>query len=101
MILYNVTVKVDLEVHHEWLEWMRTKHIPNVINTGLFHKYHICRLLEQDESDGVTYAIQYYTDTIEKYRLYQKIHAPFLQAEHRQRYENRTVAFRTLLEVIH
>ncbi|MEO8448027.1 MAG: DUF4286 family protein, partial [bacterium] len=28
MILYNVTVNVDDSVHDEWLEWMKTIHIP-------------------------------------------------------------------------
>ena len=31
MIIYNVTICVDKEVEHEWVEWMRSKHIIEVI----------------------------------------------------------------------
>jgi hypothetical protein len=34
MILYNVTVSVDPEIHDEWLAWMKSKHIPDVLATG-------------------------------------------------------------------
>ena len=37
MIIYNVTVSlVDQTIHEEWLNWMKTKHIPDVMNTGCF-----------------------------------------------------------------
>lgn len=36
MILYNVTVKIDLDVHDLWLRWMKEEHIPRVMETGCF-----------------------------------------------------------------
>jgi hypothetical protein len=36
MIVYNVTVKVNTEVHDEWFAWMKETHIPEVMKTGLF-----------------------------------------------------------------
>ena len=36
MILYNVTVKIAKAVHDDWLEWMKTVHIPDVLKTNLF-----------------------------------------------------------------
>ena len=30
MYTYNVTVSVDASVHEEWLEWMRSTHMPEV-----------------------------------------------------------------------
>ena len=35
-IIYNVTVNIDDSVHDEWLEWMQTQHIPDVMSTGYF-----------------------------------------------------------------
>ncbi len=45
---------------------MKQEHIPEIMATGLFHDYRFCRLLEQDDSDGPTYTIQYFTDTLRK-----------------------------------
>ena len=36
MLLYNVTITVDLDVHDDWVQWMRDTHIPDVMSTGMF-----------------------------------------------------------------
>jgi len=100
MILYNVTVKVDTNVHEDWLKWMKEVHIPDVMETGFFIENRICRLLEQDESDGITYAVQYICNDIKDYQRYAEEEAPRLQSDHSNRYRNQFVAFRTLLEII-
>lgn len=99
MILYNVTVKIDRDVHDDWLSWMREVHIPDVLATGHFVSHRICRLLHEEE-DGVTYAIQYFAHSTDDIQAYQERHAQRLQAEHTRRYKDRFVAFRTLMEVV-
>jgi len=100
MIIYNVTVKIDHSVQVDWLTWMIEKHIPDVMQTNLFQKNRICRLLEQNESDGIGYAIQYECKNMTDFFTYQKEFAPALQAEHKERYKDKFVAFRTLMRVI-
>jgi hypothetical protein len=101
MILYNVTVKVDPSVHEDWLEWMRKTHIPDVLQTGLFVDHRLCRLLNDPYSqDGVTYAVQYRLRNLTDLDKYQREFAPALQAEHQERYQDKCLAFRTLLEII-
>ena len=58
MIIYNVTVNIDYDVHDEWLHWMQTEHIPDVMRTGLFLEAKISRILAEEEG-GKSYAIQY------------------------------------------
>ncbi len=99
MILYNVTVKVETGIAEEWLKWMRETHIPDVLKTRLFVDHRICRLLV-DESDGITYSIQYSCPDMATFERYQKEHALALQADHKERYQNRYVAFRSLMEVL-
>lgn len=100
MILYNVTVKVDHHVVGEWVRWMKTVHIPDVMETGIFTEYKFCRLLTVDEREGITYAIQYFCKDIPDYERYQNEFAPKLQKEHQDRYEGKFVAFRTLMRVL-
>ncbi len=99
MILYNVTVKVDHAVHADWKDWMKNTHIPDVMATGKFREYKMCRLISVAEEDGVTYAIQYFSPDLATFQQYQQEDAPRLQAENRDRYGDQFVAFRTLLEV--
>ena len=100
MILYNVTIGIDLDIENEWLEWMVTKHIPKVMATGMFQEYKIFKVLSQEDQGSSSYSIQYFSDTIEKVVKYLDEFAPSLVEEHRQKYINRHVAFRTMLEQI-
>lgn len=100
MILYNVTVKVNHHIEEDWVRWMKKIHIPDVMNTKIFTENKFLRLLTVDESDGVTYAIQYFCKDIEHYEQYQNLFAPKLQQEHSDRYKGQFVAFRTLMKVL-
>jgi hypothetical protein len=99
MIIYNVTINVENDVREEWLNWMKTKHIPDVLLTGYFIDNKICKVLV-DEEQGTTYSIQYTCESHDKLKEYQRLHAPRLQKEVTDKFPNKFVAFRTLLEVI-
>jgi hypothetical protein len=98
-IIYNVTVNVDDEIHTEWLDWMIKIHIPDVMQTGYFLENKICKILV-DEQQGTSYSIQYLCANMNDLMEYQKNEAPRLQKEVSDKYKDKFVAFRTLLEVI-
>ena len=99
MIIYNVTVNIDDEVHDEWLKWMREVHIHDVMGTGLFLENKICKVLMEEEA-GITYSIQYTCKSMNEYDKYREVHAPALQKLHTDKFAGKFVAFRTLLEVL-
>jgi hypothetical protein len=99
MILYNVTVSIDPEIHENWLDWMRSTHIPQVMGTGCFLESRISRVHGEEEG-GMTFAITYLSQTEEKFKEYEKVHAPALQADHSSRYAGKFAAFRTTLSVL-
>ena len=98
--IYGVTVNINHDVHDEWLAWMKEQHIPDVMKTGMFTNHLMCRLLGDAESGGVTYNIQYICNSLKEYQQYQEIFAPALQAEHNEKFKEKFVAFRTILEII-
>ena len=100
MIIYNVTLSVDKDVHEQWLHWMRQTHIPDVMATGLMLDSRLCRVLGEEEG-GYTYAVQYTCADMATYERYRDEHAPRLQAETHKHYGGKFAAFRTLLEVLH
>lgn len=99
MVLYNVTVSIDPEVALEWLAWMRSTHIPDVMRTGCFIESRISRVHGEEEG-GQTYAITYLAENQEKLDHYQQHYAPALQQDHTSRYQGKFAAFRTFLSVI-
>ena len=100
MIWYNVTVNVDHDIHEEWLSWMQATHIPDVMSKGIFTENRILKVLADEDSGGVTYAIQYACNTMDDYIRYKNEFAPALQKEVIDKYGDKCVAFRTLLETI-
>lgn len=98
MIIYNVTVNIDDDVHDDWLEWMQQVHIPDVMNTGMFLESRISKILAEEEG-GKSYSIMYLCKNMETLEKYQQEFASALQQDHTERYAGKFAAFRTLLEV--
>ena len=100
MLLYNVTITVDLDVHKDWEHWMRTSHIPDVMSTGMFISYRMCRLVGHEHTDAEIFTVQYLVKDMAHLVRYQEEYAPELQQQHRARYEGKYAVFRSLMEVV-
>lgn len=98
MYIYNVTVNIEDSAHDDWKKWMETTHIPDVLSTGLFASCRFTQVLVDEES-GTTYSIQYLVKDLETFQLYQEMYAPNLQKEHKEKFEGKFVAFRTMLKM--
>ncbi len=99
MLIYNVTVKVDAAIADAWLQWMKTEHIPAIMQTGCFSTYKLVRLLEIDDAEGPTYATQYRAESKADYNRYLAIHAPRLRQASMDKWGAGFIAFRSLMEV--
>lgn len=100
MILYNVTITVDKDVHEDWLRWMHSTHIPDVMSTGMFLSYRISRLIGHEHEDAEIYSIQYLVQDMSTLVRYQSDYAPALQKDVRDRYNGKFEVFRTVMELI-
>ena len=100
MIIYNISIKVNKQIHENWLQWQKEEHIPEIMATGLFQKYIFSRLLEQDDSEGPTYVVQYFMDNIESYNLYLSTYAPLLRQKAMKKWGDQFIAFRSVLEAV-
>lgn len=99
MFIYNVTVNISPDIQHEWLNWMQEIHVPDVMKTGCFVDSQILRVLFV-EDEGSTYSVQYRFLDMSDIERYQKEFAPALQAEHKNKFGDKYVAFRTILEIV-
>lgn len=100
MLLFNETVGIDKGSEQEWLDYMKDRYIPEVLKTGMFVDAKVYKVLH-DQDDGTTsYSVQYFATSIDLVEQYLEVFAPVLIEEHRQKFHNRHVAFRTLLEQV-
>jgi penicillin-binding protein-related factor A (putative recombinase) len=100
MIIYNVTTNVAPDVAESWLHWMRQEHIPEVLQTGLFSHHQILHLLDINEAEGSTFAVQYFAPDIEQYHQYVEQFAPGLRQKTIEKWGDKIISFRSLMEVV-
>jgi hypothetical protein len=79
---------------------MKAKHIPDVLNTGMFIDYKIYKVLHDNNDGTVSYSVQYFATSLELVVQYLEVFAPAMAEEHRLKFLNKHVAFRTLLEEV-
>lgn len=100
MYIYNVTVKVDHAIVKEWVQWLKTEHIPEVIDTGCFTTATVLELLENVDEEGATFAVQYKTTRLEDYKRYLAEFAPEMRQKGLDKWGDRFIAFRTLMKIV-
>jgi hypothetical protein len=99
MYIYNVTINIENSAHDTWLEWMKSEHIPAMLDTRKFTKALMTKVQVEEEMGGTTYSVQYHTDSKATLDKYYAEDAEKLRAQGKH-FEGKFVAFRTELEII-
>ena len=100
MFIYNVTIKIQHPIHKEWLQWLKEEHVADVLATGCFSKATIVRLLEVDDTEGPTYAIQYLAESKALYNHYIEKFAGTMRQKSFDKWGDKFIAFRSVMQVI-
>ncbi len=100
MIIYNVTTHVAHSISDLWVAWMKEKHIPEIMKTGCFNKYQFVKLLEVDESEGLTYTVQFYAADRTAYEHYLNAFAPALREDAFKSWGDKIIGFRSLMALV-
>jgi hypothetical protein len=101
MIVYNVTTKVSHAIAADWLAWMKTEHIPDLVNTGCFTHAVILHLLESDDEEGITYAVQYHAESRALYNRYMDQFSAEMRKKALDKWGDKIISFRTLMQLVH
>jgi len=99
MVIYNVTLSVDKSVNDEWFVWIK-EHILQVLATGKFTEATLTKVLVEEDSGNITYAVQYRAKSRQALDKYYKEDAEKLKADGLKRFADQVLAFRTELEII-
>lgn len=100
MIIYNVTIKVEKQIADVWLPWLLNEHIPDVMRTNCFVDFKAVRLLDVDDSEGPTYAVQYFANSKADYDRYIERYARELRNRSLEKWGQQFIAFRSVMEVV-
>jgi hypothetical protein len=95
-ILYCVSITVDAEVRDEWLAWMESAHVPDVLREPGFER----AVIHRDAADDARFVIHYELSGRNVLDRYLASAAARLRAEHDARYGGRARASRQVLETV-
>jgi hypothetical protein len=88
MFIYEVTITLLKSVQTDWLEWMLTKHIPDIMKSGYFDDVKAFQIIEPTEYEKkVSFTAHYYCKSMEAYKEYREKHSDNFAAEHARRFE--------------
>jgi hypothetical protein len=100
MIIYNITTQVNWPIHESWRKWLIEEHLPAIMGTALFTRYQLVKLMEVEEEEGATYAIQLYTDDLRKFEKFRDDHLLRVQQREKESWGDDIFSFGSLMEVI-
>jgi hypothetical protein len=99
-IIYNVTTKVDHSIASDWLRWIKEEHIAAMLATGCFTHAVVLRMIETDETDGPTFAVQYHAPSKALYNRYISEFSNQLRQASVEKWNDRIISFRSVLQVV-
>ena len=98
MIVYNITTKVDHEIVDEWIRWQKEIHVPDVMATGFFTKFHFYKLLDHDDDEGRIFITQFLINSRQDYDTFIRQFASVLEKGTWEKWGDKVVSFCTLLQ---
>ena len=93
MITYEVRIKINQNIENEWLEWMKTVHVPEVIATGMVRSFQI---LKPQEGEAQRYHFHYHFESQSDYELYIQNHTAKLRESVLEKYDGQFEASRQI-----
>jgi hypothetical protein len=99
MILYNITIILDEEIHESWIKWLKNDYLKNMMIHDHFISQRVLKVLDSP-NEGHTYCIQFVAESVEKYNSYKRLNTDQLQNYAPAEFLNKFVVFSTLMEFI-
>ena len=99
-IVFNITVKVEKSIAQLWLQWITVEIAPAIIGTNCFTKFTVLNLLELEDAESSTYALQFFSDRLEDYQRYMQNFSNDFTEKSFLKWGERTVSFSTVMQIV-
>lgn len=99
-VVFNITVKIEKSIVQLWLQWMTDEIAPAIIGTNCFTGFTILNLLELEDGESSTYAVQFFSETLEEYQRYMQRFSNDFTEKSFLKWGEKTVSFSTVMQVV-
>ena len=100
MIIYNITTKVHNSIAADWMQWLKNIHVKEVMESDCFTEYKIVKLLEIDETDGPTFAVQFFAESKGLYNRYIEEFAGEMRKRSFEKWGDKFISIRTVMQIV-
>ena len=100
MIIYNITTKVQHSIAVPWLQWLKNIHVTDIMESDCFTEFKIVKLMEVDEADGPTFAVQFFAENKALYNLYIEKYSSEIQKRSFEKWGDQFIAFRSVMQIV-
>ena len=100
MIIYNITTKVHNSIAADWMRWLKNIHVKEVMESDCFTEYKIVKLLEIDETDGPTFAVQFFAESKGLYNRYIEKFAGEMRKRSFEKWGDKFISIRTVMQIV-
>ena len=100
MIIYNTSYLIDNSMEETFCEWMKTKFIPLLKETGTFTASYFCKVMLTTQDGGLTFSLQLLFKHKELFNKYQTSFEPRIKAVLDAKFRNQVMSFSSLLEEV-
>lgn len=99
MTIYNITVLIEESIEQKWLNYVQTEMIPNILDTGFFESGKLLQVADSP-NEGLTFCLQFTTNTISSLQSYQSLCAQQIDGAHQAAFPNQLVTFSSTMKLI-
>lgn len=97
MILFNITILSDSEIHEELKSWILSDFIPAIANDEIFKSQSLLKVLNSP-NEGVTYSLQFIADDEDQITVFREGHLLALHNKAQKEYANKIYLLESLME---
>lgn len=100
MLIFNTTFLVSDKVHGAWLKWVREQHIPFMLESEVFSKPQVARVITNDEQDGTSYSVQFHIRDMQTLESWNEQFGKIFQQNCTEKFGTEAIFFATVLELV-
>ncbi len=100
MLIFNTTYQVTSNHTENWIQWIKTEHIPFMMKSDVFLEPQISKIVGSEDESGTSFSVQFKVDNMDTLILWHKQYATEFQDIASAKFGTEVVFFSTVLELI-
>lgn len=100
MLIFNTTYQVTTNHTDNWIQWIKTEHIPFMLQSEVFIEPQITKIVGSEDETGTSFSVQFKINDMDALVLWHNQYATIFQDKVSSKFGTEVVFFSTVLELL-